>query len=63
MIAGRAVIPRRAATSFARSPRPVAFAGSPEADGVYLQARMEFERQEIDPGDRFQRRMRPSAFW
>ena len=31
------------------------------ADGVYLQARMEFERQEIDPGDRFQRRMRPSV--
>jgi len=25
------------------------------ADGVYFSPRMEFERQEIDPADRFQR--------
>ena len=43
--AGRAVISRRAATSFARSLEPVAFAGSPVADGVYLQARMEPEAE------------------
>ena len=39
------MISRRAATSFARSLEPVAFAGSPVADGVYLQARMEPEAE------------------
>lgn len=41
MIAGSAATSRRAATSFARSLKPVAFAGSPDADRVYLQAWME----------------------
>ena len=45
MTAGRAGISRRAVTSFARSLEPVAFAGSPVADGVYLQARMEPEAE------------------
>jgi transposase-like protein len=41
MTAGNIAISPHAATSFARSLEPVAFAGSPVADGVYLQARME----------------------
>ena len=45
MTAGSTGISRRGAASFARSLEPVAFAGSPVADGVYLQARMEPEAE------------------
>lgn len=41
MTAGNAAISWRGGMSFARSLEPVAFAGSPDADSVYLQARME----------------------